>query len=141
MKLPDLLGKKHLFRLLLCGHKAVEAGAACLVLMVQGHLGNVTLEHMAIAAETGLLAVFPAVWITFTQYARHYANRWTSSAFLGICTFLADSAVHSSHYPGIYSEAALTGVGATAFSLVISFTPIGKRIDRLAESFLLSHQQ
>jgi hypothetical protein len=76
MKLSDLLHEKHQFRLLLCGHKAVEASAACLVLMVQGHLGNVTLEHVALAAQTGLLGVFPVVWVTFTRYATHYSNRW-----------------------------------------------------------------
>ena len=74
--------------------------------------------------------------ITFTQYARHFVNRWTSSAFLGLCTFLADALSHDSHYPGAYTEAALTGIGAFAFSVVVSFTPIGKRIDRLAEGFL-----
>jgi hypothetical protein len=140
MKLPDLLHDKHQFRLLLCGHKALEAGAACLLLMVQGQLGNVTLDHVAIATQTGLLAIVPAVWITFTQYARHYTNRLTSSAFLGACTFLADAAVHPSHFAGRYTEAALTGIGATLFSLAISFTPIGKRIDSLAESLLVHHQ-
>ena len=39
-------------------------------------------------------------------------------------------------YPGAYVEAGLTGIGAFVFSLVISYTPIGKRIDRLAEGFL-----
>jgi len=36
-------------------------------------------------------------------------------------------------------EAALTGIGAFAFSLVVSYTPIGKHIDRLAEGFLHPH--
>jgi len=51
-------------------------------------------------------------------------------------TFIADALSHASDYPGAYMEAALTGIGAFAFSLVISYTPIGKRIDRLAEGFL-----
>lgn len=43
MKLNRVTGKGHQFRLVLCGHKAVEAGAVCLVLMVgAGHLGDVT---------------------------------------------------------------------------------------------------
>jgi hypothetical protein len=33
-------------------------------------------------------------------------------------------------------EAALTGIGAFVFSIVISYTPVGKHIDRLAEGFL-----
>jgi hypothetical protein len=107
--------------------------------MVQGHLGEVTTAHLLIASKTGLLAVSPVLGITFTHHARHFMNRWTSSLILGICTFAADTAIHPSHYSGQYTEAALTGLGAFLFSLVISFTPIGKRIDELAESFL-SHR-
>jgi len=139
MNLSRLLHEKHQYRLVLCGHKAVEAGAVCLVLMVQGHIADLTLAHLAIATKTGLLAVFPALGVTFTQYARHLANRWTSAMFLGLTTFLADAVVHQSHYPGEYTEAALTGIGAFGFSVVVSFTPVGKRIDSLAEAFLDRH--
>lgn len=128
--------EKHQFRLALCGHKAVEAGAVCLMLMVQGQLAMVTMAHVEIASKTGLLAVCPALGLTFTRYAKHFANRWTASAFFGICTFVADALAHESHYPGEYTEAALTGLGAFAFSIVVSYTPIGKYIDRLAENFL-----
>jgi hypothetical protein len=131
----DRIAKKRgQFRLVLCGHKAVEAGAVCLVLMVQGHLGDVTLAHVGIAAKTGLLAVSPALAVTFSQYARHFLNRWTSAAFLGVCTFVADAVIHASHYSGEYTEAALTAGGAFLFSLAMSYTPLGARIDRLAES-------
>ena len=139
MNLQRLLDEKHQFRLVLCGHKAVEAGAVCLVLMVQGHLADVTLAHLVIAAKTGLLAVAPALGVTFTQQARHLANKWTSSTLLGGCTFLADAAIHGSHYPGAYTEAALTGLGAFVFSMVIAHTPIGRHIDSLAETFV-DHQ-
>jgi hypothetical protein len=131
-----LLHEKHQYRLVLCGHKAVEAGAVCLLLMVQGDIAGITLTHLGIATQTGLLAVFPALGLTFTRYARHLTNRWTASALLGATTFAADAMIHGSHYPGAYTEAALTGAGAFIFSLVVSFTPLGKRIDALAESFL-----
>jgi integral membrane sensor domain MASE1 len=136
MKIRNLLGEKHQFRVVLCGHKAAEAAAVCLMLMVQGQLTEVTAAHLLIASKTGLLAVLPVLGITFTHHARHFINRWISSLILGICTFAADAVIHQSHYPGEYSEAALTGIGAFAFSLLISFTPIGKRIDELAETFL-----
>jgi hypothetical protein len=139
MKFRRLLNERYQFRLVLCGHKVAEAGAVCLVLMVQGQLSDVTQSHLLIASKTGLLAVLPVLGITFTQHARHFINRWTSSLFLGICTFAADAAVHASHFPGQYTEAALTGVGAFVFSTLISFTPIGRRIDGLAETFLLRH--
>ena len=136
MSLGGLLPARHQYRLVICGHKAVEAGAVCLLLMVQGQLVDVTLTHLAVAAKTGLIAVFPALGVTFTRYARYFANRWTSSALFGVCTFLADAVVHESHYPGAYTEAALTGGGAFLFSMVISYTPLGKRIDHMAEKLV-----
>jgi len=120
----------------LCGHKAVEVGAVCAVLMVQGHLVDLTAAHMMIATKTGVLAVVPVLGVTFSRYAAHMVNRWTSSAFLAACTFFADASIHGSHYPGAYTEAAFTAVGAFVFSVVVSYTPVGAYIDRLAESFL-----
>src|SRR5262245_23498790 len=136
MKVSGLVHERHQFRLAMCGHKAVEAGAVCMVLMVQGHLADVTLAHVAIATKTGLLAVSPVLALTFSQYVRHFLNRWTSAAVLAACTFAADALVHGSHYPGAYTEAALTAAGAFAMSVAVSYTPLGARIDRLAESFL-----
>jgi hypothetical protein len=118
---------KNKFRFVLCGHKAVEAGAVCLLLMVQGNLLALTAAHFLIATKTGLLAVSPAVGLTFTKHARHLASRWSASVFLGVCTFAADAVIHRSHYPGEYTEAALTGLGAFLFSLAISYTPVARR--------------
>ena len=139
MNLRRLISKKHQFRLVVCGHKAVEAGAVCVALMVQGHLADVTLAHLLIATKTGLLAVSPVLGVTFTPWARHLANKWTASGVLGVCTFLADAAIHGSHYSGEYTEAALTGIGAFVFSMVIAHTPVGRHIDRLAETFFHPH--
>ena len=135
-RLQRMFHQRHQFRLVLFGHKAVEAGAVCMLLMVQGHLASITAMHLEIASKTGLLAIVPVIAVSFTRHARHFVNRWTTSALLGFCTFLADALVHESHYPGEYTEAALTGLGAFAFSVAISYTPLGKRIDELAENFL-----
>jgi hypothetical protein len=131
-----LLHQKHQFRLMLCGHKAVEAGAVCMVLMVQGNIMGLTLGHLLIASKTGFLAMSPVLAVTVTRYGRLLADRWISSSVLGICALIADAIIHESHYPGEYTEAVLTGIGAFAFSLLISYTPVGKYIDRLAESFI-----
>lgn len=139
VNLHRLVGKRHRFRLVLCGHKAAEAGAVCLVLMVQGHLAGVTLAHLLVATKTGSLAMAPAIGVSFTRYARHLADKWTASIFLGISAFVADATVHGSHYSGDYTEAALTGIGAFAFSVLIAHTPIGRRIDRLAEAVVMSN--
>jgi len=133
MKLLPIIRGRHQYRLVLCGHKAVEAGAVCLVLMVQGQLMDATLSHLLIATKTGLIAMSPALGLTFTRHARHLANKWAAAMFFGLCTFCADGAIHASHYPGEYSEAVLTGIGAFALSLAVASTPLGKRIDALAE--------
>lgn len=133
--MSPVLHHKHQYRLAMCGHKAIEVAGVCLLLMVQGDLAGATLAHLAVASKTGVLGVFPLLGVTFTRYAAHLTNRWTSSALLGVTTFAADAAVHASHYPGAFTEAALTAVGAFVFSLLISYTPVGKRIDRMAEPF------
>jgi len=127
------LSKRGQYRLFMCGHKAVEVGGVCVVLMVQGHLLDVTLAHLLVATKTGLLAVAPVLAVTMTSHIRHLLNRWTASAILAICTFAADAVVHGSHYPGAYTEAALTAVGAFFFSLAISYTRVGKYIDHVGE--------
>jgi len=127
--------KRHQFRLALMGHKAAETAGACLLLMVQGQVAQVTLGHFAIASQTGLLTVFPLLGITLTRYARHFSNRWISAALVSVCSFFADALVHRSHYPGKFTEAFLTAVGVFVLSAVVSYTPIGKYIDRLAEVF------
>lgn len=129
------LHTRHQFRLAMCGHKAAEVAGVCMLVMVQGNVAGLTLTHLGIATQTGLLAVAPVLAVTVTRYARHLANRWTSSALLAACTFVADAAIHGSHYPGAYTEAAITAVGAFVFSVIVSYTRIGHRIDRMAESF------
>src|SRR5262245_10719851 len=81
--LLDRLHHRHKFRLTLVGHKAVETGATCLLLMVQGQLAMATLNHVAIASETGLLTVVPLLGITLTRHARHLANRWSCAFLVG----------------------------------------------------------
>jgi hypothetical protein len=123
----------------MCGHKAVETAAVCMILMVQGNLAAATLTHVAIASKTGILAMTPLLGVTLTRHARHLTNRWLCSALLAVSAFLADAWIHESHYPGAYTEAAITAVGVFLFSLAISYTPIGKYIDRLADSFHHQH--
>ncbi|MBI4474956.1 MAG: hypothetical protein HY646_19975 [Acidobacteria bacterium] len=128
--------KKHQFRLMLFGHKAAEIGAVCLVLMVQGQLAQATVGHFVIASQTGVLAAFPLLGITLTKHAHHFANRWVAAILVAVCSFFADALIHGSHYPGAYTEAALTAAGAFVLSVLISYTWVGKKIDRMAEAFL-----
>jgi hypothetical protein len=40
-----------------------------------------------------------------------------------------------SFHPGKYTEAALTAAGVFVLSIIVSYTPVGKYVDRLAEAF------
>jgi hypothetical protein len=131
--------KRGQFRLFLCGHKAVEVAAVCCILMVQGRIVDVTITHLLVAAKTGGLAVLPVLGLTMTGQVRHLLNRWSASALLAAFTFVADALIHGSHYPGAYTEAALTAIGAFFFSLAVSYTRLGKHIDHLGEEFLKRH--
>jgi hypothetical protein len=107
--------------------------------MVQGNLGQATIEHFLIASKTGLVAVFPLLGITLTRHAHHFANRWTSALFAAVCAFVADAMIHASHYEGAYSEAAFTAAGTFLLSILVSYTTLGKHVDDLAESFRHKH--
>src|SRR5688572_14625064 len=95
--------ERHQYRLAMCGHKAIEIAAVCVLLMVQGDIAGVTLTHLAIAGKTGVLGVSPILGVTFTRHARLLTNRWISASLLGVCTFAADALVHGSHYPGAFT--------------------------------------
>jgi hypothetical protein len=87
---------------MMCGHKAVEAAAACTILMVQGDIAGITLTQLAIASKTGLLAMSPVLALTLTGHARQLANRWLCSALLAVSAFAADGWIHQTHYSGAY---------------------------------------
>jgi hypothetical protein len=108
--------------------------------MVQGQLPQVTMGHLLIASQTGVLTVFPLLGLTLTRHARHFVNRWVSAGFVAACSFFADSVIHGSHFPGAYTEAAMTASGAFLLSVLVSYTPAGKQIDRLAEAFVRETQ-
>ena len=91
MNLTQLLHKNHQFRLALCGHKAAETAAACLIFMLEGQLGQATLGHFLIASVTGVLTVFPLLGITLTRFARHFANRWVCGTFVAVCALCLSS--------------------------------------------------
>jgi len=103
--------------------------------MVQGQLAQATVGHFLVASQTGILTVFPLLGITLTRHAHHFANRWISAGLVAVCSFFADAIIHRSHYPGEYTEAALTSAGVFLLSVIVSYTPVGKHMDKLAEAF------
>jgi hypothetical protein len=103
-----------------------EATAACLVTMVQGNILALTIHHLFIASQTGIIAGgIAAIGLLATKTR----NRWIISVVLGVITGFVDFYVHPGMIGSAAIEAIVTGLGAA----IISFG-IGTAIRKLSAS-------
>lgn len=86
-----------------------ESMAACLVTMVQGNLLAITLGHLAVALQTGVVAgaIVGAILIFWER-----GKPWLVSALLGVVTAVVDFFVHEGQFGSLFTEALVTGFGA-----------------------------
>ena len=95
---------------------AAESTTACLVTMVQGNLLAVTISHLVIASQTGVIAgAIAAVALLFAK-AR---NRKIVAIVLGAVTAVVDFFAHPAMFGPVAVEAIITGVGAGILSYLI----------------------
>ena len=95
-----------------------EATTACLVTMVQGNFLAMTLTHLAIASQTGIVAgLLTTAAILFSKTR----NRWIIAGLLGAITAIADYFIHDATFGPVALEAVVTGIGAAVLSLIVSF--------------------
>ena len=93
-----------------------ESTAACMVTMVQGNLLAITLGHLLIAFQTGVIAgSIAAVSIVFARTKQ----RWLISVLLGVATGIVDFFVHPGMFGTIATEAVVTGLGAAVLSYLV----------------------
>ncbi len=93
-----------------------ESATACLVTMVQGNMLALTVSHLVIASQTGVIAgVFAAVAL----YVSRTDRRWLVSTVLGVATAIADYFVHPGMFGAVATEAIVTGVAAGILSHLI----------------------
>ena len=93
-----------------------ESTVACLVTMLQGNLLAMTVSHLLIASQTGVIAAAIAtvgILITDTR------KRWIISAMLGVTTGLVDYYVHPGMFGSAATEAIVTGFAAAILSYLI----------------------
>ena len=84
-----------------------EAWVACLTMMVQGNLFELTLDHALKASKTGAISA-----ITFciaTAVFKVY-DKVVIATIMGVLTGLTDYMVHPTHFGPGWSEAAATGM-------------------------------
>ena len=84
--------------------------------MGQGNLLGVTMAHLLIASQTGLIA---AAIAAVTLFASKTRNRWIVSAVLGIATAIVDFFVHPGMFGPVAFEAIVTGLAAAILSYLV----------------------
>lgn len=91
---------------------------ACLVTMVQGNLLALTLGHLLVASQTGVIAGAIA---TIGIVASKANQRWKISVILGFTTAVVDYFVHPGKFGTAVTEALVTGIGAAVLSYLVGF--------------------
>ncbi|MCH7507440.1 MAG: hypothetical protein IIC63_04165 [Proteobacteria bacterium] len=90
-----------------------ESTTACLVTMVQGNLLALTMGHLLIASQTGVIAGAIA---TAGIFVARTSKRWLISIVLGAVTGIVDFFVHPGMFGTVATEAVVTGLGAALMS-------------------------
>ena len=90
-----------------------ESTTACLVTMVQGNFLALTISHIVIASQTGVIA--GAVAAAGLLIAKTN-QRWVVSLVLGAVTAVVDYFVHPGMFGPIAAEAIVTGIAAGLLS-------------------------
>jgi hypothetical protein len=84
--------------------------------MAQGNILALTLGHVMIASQTGVVAgLIAAVTLAFAKTDR----RWVVSAVLGIATAVVDYFVHPGMFGAVATEAIVTGLAAAVLSYLV----------------------
>ena len=119
------------FQAAVFGRHVSQSTAACLTAMTQGDLTAITFPHWQVALTTGAVVGVLGVVMTFGPLRGLQASRWGVAAIAFLGTVAADIAVHPTHFGFPLAEALVTGLGAAALCLLVSFTPVGRIIERL----------
>ena len=93
-----------------------ESTTACLVTMVQGNLLALTLSHLLIASQTGIVAGTIA---SVALFLGRNSKRWVVSLALGTATAVVDYFVHPGMFGPVALEAIVTGIAAAALSYLV----------------------
>lgn len=126
-------------RLTILARHVGQSAAACLTAMTEGDFEKLTLEHWRVALATGLVAGLFGVIMSIGPLIRLYDSRWSFAAIAFFGTLIADRWSHPSHYGGPWTEALLTAAGAAVLSLLVSYTPIGRHLERFEKLEARTH--
>jgi len=102
-----------------------EATPSCLMLMVQGNVMALTVNHWVKALQVGGLTGALAVAVSLSGRKELQDNKFVIAGLTGFLTSISDFLLHPSHFGGPTTEAITTGIGAGLLCLALS--NIGKK--------------
>ena len=94
-----------------------ESTAACMLAMVQGNILALTIGHLMIALQTGLIAGSIAFAISMLARGRKV---WVTPLLLGVSTAAVDYFVHPSNFGTAATEALVTGLVAGLLAALVT---------------------
>ena len=112
-------------RLKLFTNKFSLAWIACILVMVQGNISIINLNHVMTAAKTGVLTGLIVVAMSFIKWQ----FKFKLPLFVFIGCFIGDLIAHPTHFGNWYSEALVTALVAGGFSYFVSLTPAGQKLE------------
>jgi len=95
--------------------RAGEVWLSCMLLMVQGDLSQITSGHAVTALKVSVGVVITYFVAKRVLKVKRFLH---TIVLLAIITALVDYLIHPSHFGEAWSEAVLTGLGASAFATV-----------------------
>ncbi len=101
----------------LFAESTLESTSACLVTMVQGNVVALTVAHLGVALETGLIAGAAAT--TLSLFSGHLSRR-LGAIVLGMATTIADFFIHSGPFWAVAAEAVVTGSVASLLWFLVT---------------------
>lgn len=94
-----------------------ESTVACLLAMVQGNVLSLTVSHLLIATQTGLIAGSIALTLNLVVNAKPI---WVAPLLLAVSTTAVDYLMHPSSFGSVATEAIVTGVMAGGMAYLVA---------------------
>ena len=93
--------------------RAGEVWLSCMLFMVQGDISKITGNHALTALKVSVGVVVTYVIAKKILKVKRF---WKTIGLLALITAIVDYLVHPTHFGEAWSEAVLTGIGASSFA-------------------------
>jgi hypothetical protein len=104
-------------KLKLLAEKFTESWTACMLVMVQGDLTVLTLNHAYTASKTGIIA---GIAIVLASYWNKVNNKYGLIWLTGVLTTFADFIIHPSNFGPAWAESVVTGIAAGFLAWILT---------------------